>query len=489
MNLDHITVPEIYTTSADFRFFLKWFKIALSKVQYDTENLADIYDPLKCPASLLWMLANTMGFKYDDRLPTSFNRLVLMYFMSMIRNRGSKDGMTIAAEVNLAQFNLLKYAKDKEEQEHDDILYDRLEDTSIPINAVYVTPHVEEGIIDVVYFSEEIPIDACIEYVRPVGMLLRQYAGVRFDGKTKISIDARLTYINENNDLGVVASTRVGHYTRKDYARLQQTKVSNGHHIENASATEGKRDKLYERNPDVESTPKADAGYRSLYSLQLCNNEHIVQSLLPIFGLGFYPQYDVELIYPDGYNLPDIVPTTNKYSSSQTYGNIYKGTCETKGTTVSKKITISDSSFTLQSGVVIGVTFTYTNTKENPTFNVNNTGDKSVYCDRESYEYGGKAEATLYYRYDGSKWRFFDIPGSKAYNLRYDKQKEEEFGQDVFTVENSDNLAPVPAVNPIMGTMGKVGDTMMTARDKDGVLHYVKYDSNGRPYLGDVIPE
>ena len=104
MNLDHITVPEIYTTSADFRFFLKWFKIALSKVQYDTENLADIYDPLKCPAELLWMLADTMGFKYDDRLPTSFNRLVLMYFMSMIRNRGSKDGMTIAAEVNLAQF-------------------------------------------------------------------------------------------------------------------------------------------------------------------------------------------------------------------------------------------------------------------------------------------------------------------------------------------------------------------------------------------------
>lgn len=400
MNLDSITVPEIYTTSADFRFFLKWFKTVLSKVQFDTENLADIYDPLKCPADLLWMLADTMGFKYDDRLPVSFNRLVLMYFMSMIRNRGSKDGMTIAAEVNLAQFNLLKYAKDKEESEHDDILYDRLEDTSIPINSVYITPHVEEGIIDVVYFSEEIPIDACIEYVRPVGMLLRQHAGVRFDGKTKISVDARLTFINEEVTMGSVASTRVGHYTRKDYARLQQTKKSGIHYIENASASEGKRDKMYERNSDVEGTPKADAGYRALYSLQLCNNEHMVKSLVPIFGLGFDPQ-DVSVEYPNTYKLPNIIPTTS-------------------------------------TGAGIP------------------NGEK--------------------------------LPSSKAYNLRYDETEEIRHGEDVSTIDAGTLPDPVPAVNPIMGEMGKLNDVMMTMRDSNGKLRKVIYDS-GRPVLGDIIPE
>ena len=161
MNISEVSVPEIYETSSDFRLFIRWFSAALSKIQHDTENLPDIYDPLKCPDWLLWMLCDTMGFKYDDRLPTAFNRLVLVYFMSMIRNRGSKDGVTLAAEVNLAQFNVLEYGKEK------DILYNRLEDTSIPVNAAYVTPHTAEGYIDVVYFSSKEPVDACIEYVRP----------------------------------------------------------------------------------------------------------------------------------------------------------------------------------------------------------------------------------------------------------------------------------------------------------------------------------
>ena len=73
-----------------------------------------------------------------------------------------------------------------------DILYDRLEDTSIPVNSVAVTPHTAEGYIDVVYFSDRTPIDACIEYVRPLGMYCFQNAGVRMDARTKISIDARL---------------------------------------------------------------------------------------------------------------------------------------------------------------------------------------------------------------------------------------------------------------------------------------------------------
>lgn len=107
MDMRSVSVPEIYKESQDFRFFMDWFASALSKLQYDTENFLDLYDPLRCPEELLWLLADTMGFKYDDRLPASFNRLVLLYFMSMIRNRGSKDGVTLAAETNLAQFNIL----------------------------------------------------------------------------------------------------------------------------------------------------------------------------------------------------------------------------------------------------------------------------------------------------------------------------------------------------------------------------------------------
>lgn len=306
MDVFNASVPEIYESSADFRFFCKWFRFALSKIQYDTENLFDLYDPLRCPSKLLWMLADTMGFKYDDRLPVAFNRLVLIYFMSMIRNKGSKDGVTLAAETNLAQQTIQSDINSSD----DSILNDRLEDTSIPVNSVYVTANTPEGYIDVVYFAEKVPIDACIEYVRPLGMYLFQHAGVRYDARTRISVDARLVQddVYSSSDIGMsVGATRVGHYRREDYARLQQLQRtgtgSPSREVTVSDLSDHGRQTTWDRNSKSENTTSKDAGYRALYSLQLCNNEHVIASLLPesssvIFGIGYGPQ-DVKVVYPD----------------------------------------------------------------------------------------------------------------------------------------------------------------------------------------------
>lgn len=293
MNFKDISLPDIYLQSHDFRFFVDWFNKSLTKIKYDTENMADLYDPLRIPRDLLWMLADSMGFVYDDRLPAAFNRLVLMYFMSMIKHKGSKDGVTLAAEVNLAQFNILNYGKEET------ILYDRLEDTSVPVNAVYVTPHTEKGYIDVVYFSTDRPIDACIEYVRPIGMYLFQNAGVRFDARTKISVDARLT---NTKDMNVsIGPTHIGHYRRDDYARMQHMSDEEEYEINQ----EDIRHPVYYRNAKAdEPDPSINAGWRALYSLQMSNNEHIVKSLIdPIFDIGYGPQ-DVKEHYPDNYIKP-----------------------------------------------------------------------------------------------------------------------------------------------------------------------------------------
>ena len=205
MNIKDIPVPEIYKESADFRFFMKWFDYALTKTQYDTANMMDLYDPLRCPKDLLWLLGDTMGFRYDNRgeLCEAFNRFVMLYFMSLIRYKGSKTGVTLAAEVNLKQKDINAYG------EENSILYSRLEDTSIPVNSVYVESNVDEGYITVVYFTDEKPVDACIEYVRPLGMYCFQQAGVRIDSVTKISVDARLA--NATDSLGSIGPTRVGH--------------------------------------------------------------------------------------------------------------------------------------------------------------------------------------------------------------------------------------------------------------------------------------
>lgn len=289
MRVTDIPTPEIYLESNDFRFFLKWFEAAITKVRFDTENILDLFDPLRCPEKLLWMLADTMGYRYDDRLPPAFCRLVLLYFMSMIKYKGSKSGVTLAAEVNLAQFNIENYGKEK------DILNNRLEDTSVPVNSAYVTSHTAEGFIDVVYFSENKPVDACIEYVRPLGMYCFQHAGVSVNARTKISVDARLANINDA--AAGEGITRVGHYSRNDYARMQKMYNEPEHEV-NTSDT---RQLMYRRNSVAEAAPAQDAGYRALSSLQMCNNEHIVKSLIPtVFDLGYGPQ-DVE-IAPHGLN-------------------------------------------------------------------------------------------------------------------------------------------------------------------------------------------
>lgn len=270
MRIRDIPVPSPYLDSADFRFFLKWFDYALTKTQFDITNLADLYDPLRCPKDLLWMLGDTMGYKYDDRLCAAFNRFAMLFFMSLIKYKGSKTGVTLAAEVNLKQFDINAYGEEKE------ILYNRLEDTSIPVNSVYVDSNVDDGSINVVYFSNKKPIDSCIEYVRPLGMYCFQYAGVRVDSTTKISVDARLA--NASDVTGNIGPTRVGHYTRDDYARMQ--KMNNEQNM--VINTKDTREKVYARSSTAEKFPTVDAGYRALSSLQLSNNNHIVKALIDV---------------------------------------------------------------------------------------------------------------------------------------------------------------------------------------------------------------
>ena len=58
MNMKSVSVPEIYNESQDYRYFMDWFASALSKLKYDTENFLDLYDPLRCPEELLWLLGD-----------------------------------------------------------------------------------------------------------------------------------------------------------------------------------------------------------------------------------------------------------------------------------------------------------------------------------------------------------------------------------------------------------------------------------------------
>lgn len=108
--------------------------------------------------------------------------------------------------------------------------------------------------------------------------------------------------------------------------------------------------------------------------------------------------------------LTDDLPTKVSDLTSDVGGNSYTGTCSTAAATAAKEITISsDQNFVLNKGAVIGVKFTYTNTANNPTIEVNNTGAKSIWFNTAaittgSLNRGGYANRYTYYIYDGTYW-------------------------------------------------------------------------------------
>lgn len=464
MQFKDVSVPEIYKSSSDFRFFLNWFSHCLTRLKYDTENLVDCYDPLRCKSDLLWMLADTIGYKYDDRLPVAFNRLVVLYFMSMIRNKGSKDGVTLAAEINLAQFRIDMVAGTGYEDESgnkvepNSILYDRLEDTSVPVNSVYVTPHVEEGYIDVVYFSSKKPIDACIEYVRPLGMYCFQHAGVRVDSRTKVSVDARLT---NQNDIGVsIGPTHIGHYRRSDYAKLQHTEDQQLLEAGNVSGYSIKQKYKWEFVKDADGNVVKDS-----------NGDPKVQVT------GTYYQI-VSTKTKDGVQsvIKDNIPTKDEAASMlPNYMRVVS--YDYKNLVWQRNRDVEEPSHEIHPGYRALYSLQLANNEQIV---------KSLIDPIFSLGYGPQ-DVDVTYADDYIKYEYQDkynnrpLVSGKAWNLRYDKQSEESLGTDVYTLDSDrtkDIMNPRPAVNP---PMMKIGDAISmnpnnlenskyTKRDEDDII-------------------
>ena len=85
------------------------------------------------------------------------------------------------------------------------------------------------------------------------------------------------------------------------------------------------------------------------------------------------------------------------------------GTCATAAATAAKVATISDTSWTLKVGSVIGIKYTYTNTASSVTLNVNSTGAKNIWYNNAKYtstssNICGYAGRVIYYMYDGTYW-------------------------------------------------------------------------------------
>ena len=88
-------------------------------------------------------------------------------------------------------------------------------------------------------------------------------------------------------------------------------------------------------------------------------------------------------------------------------GKMLFGTCSTIASTAKKSMTITG--FSLYTGVVVAVQFTYANTAANPSLNVSSTGDKAILLNGSSYSQW-LAGAIVNLVYDGTSWQVCSTP-------------------------------------------------------------------------------
>ena len=92
--------------------------------------------------------------------------------------------------------------------------------------------------------------------------------------------------------------------------------------------------------------------------------------------------------------------------------NVTYGTCSTAAATAAKVVTTTgNTKWKLASGSIVTVLFSDTNTAENPTLNVNGTGEKNIYygssqITTSNLGYAGTANRPMTFVYDGTQYRF-----------------------------------------------------------------------------------
>lgn len=151
-------------------------------------------------------------------------------------------------------------------------------------------------------------------------------------------------------------------------------------------------------------------------------------------------------------------------------------TCSTAAATAAKVITCADTDFILQTGVIIVVTFTNSNTASNVTFNVNSTGAKGVRVNNAAYTstsatYCGYASRQTVYMYDGTGWAWIgkSWDNDSTYTFQDTYNKTTNPGATVATVTNAINALDVDKIGSdteyitsITETDGKISATKKT---------------------------
>lgn len=197
-------VPQVLNESRDFNVFLKLLDIIYQTNKYDIDNWIKLYDITECPYEFLSMLADFVGYEYDNTVSISESRIILKNFISLLKNRGSKIGLTQAISIILN-------AKLASEPNND--LYKKMVDQLSFLEVYY---DLDTGIITY-YFPEEIEYNSnVLDYARPIGTYIDIKVAEFPEPESDIAINTHVSAIKHQDYVHTVERNSQGVVTAED---------------------------------------------------------------------------------------------------------------------------------------------------------------------------------------------------------------------------------------------------------------------------------
>lgn len=155
INLVKGYVPEVYSESRDYRVFLRLLSVLISVLKDKVDRVPTLYSSNECPKDLLYLLADMVGYSLDSSRTTQSNRMIISNYPVMLRNRGSRTGLKMAAALSLNS---------------------KSSSPSYSLDNILIEYDFDKGLIKIYYPSdEELDFDL-IEAVRPVGSRIQYIA-------------------------------------------------------------------------------------------------------------------------------------------------------------------------------------------------------------------------------------------------------------------------------------------------------------------------
>lgn len=104
-------LPDVYSRkSRDFQLFCNTFDLMHQGEIFNINNIRSILDPMTCPEYFLPQLQKRLGFFTDANITANSLRIILKAFPTLVKNKGSRKGITQAVIVFLKINNIDKKA-------------------------------------------------------------------------------------------------------------------------------------------------------------------------------------------------------------------------------------------------------------------------------------------------------------------------------------------------------------------------------------------